>query len=77
MPLPFRRPLAFLLSLALVAAACGRSDEPGDPGNRNSPPAAFDLSMAILEPGSLDPPLIVTDSATVIAKQVCDTLISF
>ncbi len=74
-PLSFRRLFALFLPLTLVAAACGRTGEQSAP--QNVPQAAFDLRVAVTDPGSLDPPKITTDSATVIAKQVCDTLVSF
>jgi oligopeptide transport system substrate-binding protein len=73
--LSFRRPLTLLLSLTLVAAACGGNGGTEEP--ENAAPAEFDLRVAVTDPGSLDPPKIATDSATLIARQVCDTLVSF
>jgi ABC-type transport system substrate-binding protein len=71
----FRRPVALLISLTLVAAACGGTDQPGAP--ENTAAAEFDLRVAVTDPGTLDPPKITTDSANLIAKQVCDTLVSY
>ncbi|HEX2179213.1 MAG TPA: hypothetical protein VHL54_06810, partial [Actinomycetota bacterium] len=62
MHLSFLRPLTLLLSLTLVAAACGGNGGTQEP--ENAPAAEFDLRVAVTDPGSLDPPKIATDSAT-------------
>lgn len=79
MLLPSRRLLALLIFSLLVAGACGNSG--GGSGEKATPEKtraeAFDLTMALTPPGSLDPPKISTDSGMIIAAQLCDTLVAF
>lgn len=58
-----------------MAGACGRSEEPE--AARETGGGPFDLTMALTDPESLDPAKINTNAATVIAAQVCDTLVAF
>lgn len=74
-PSSFRRLLAPAICLALIAGACGQAAVQN--ASPQPSPAPLDLRVAVLDPGTLDPPKITTDSARVIAKQVCDTLVSF
>ena len=70
-----RRLLAILVFSALAAGACSRPEE--NAPREETQAAAFDLSMALTDPGSLDPPKITSNSATIIASQLCDTLVAF
>lgn len=74
--MPSRRLLAILISSLLVAAACGGPEE-DKAAPEPTPPAEFDLTMALTTPGTLDPHRITSNSATIIVSQVCDTLVGF
>lgn len=64
-----------MLLLGLVAGACGGEAEQSAP--QDVAPVDFDLRVALTDPGILDPHRISTDPALLVAKQVCDTLLSF
>ncbi|CAN5821377.1 ABC transporter substrate-binding protein [soil metagenome] len=66
-----------MISLCLVAGACGGGEEDPAPQQDQTRPANFSLTMAVTRPGNLDPPRIATNSATIIASQLCDTLVAF
>lgn len=58
-----------------VAVACDKNGGTETP--KATPTGPFELSVALTDPGMLDPAKITTNAATIIGAQVCDTLLAF